>query len=213
MELECNTRFMLYRRPKHPFVSSIARATLLWCLFGAGFAATSRDCSAQASPLERETLAAIQGVRVEVVGITAAAEADGLFGDSVRGQVESMLSAAGIPTLSQSEWQQTIGNPGLYIKFQLLKPSDFFYIYHLSLEVRQVTMLARDTTKMVHARTWSGGETLGTLPPSRLVTLHDEVRTLVRHFVRDYLMWRRDDSGEREIGALNSQIHNDKLAA
>ncbi len=75
------------------------------------------SAEAQGSQLERETLAAIPGVRVENEGITQAAERDGLTADSVRRQVEAMLRTAGIRVFSQAEWQETIGNPGLHLRF------------------------------------------------------------------------------------------------
>ena len=161
---------------------------------------------AQGSQLERETLAAIPGVRVEIEGITQAAERDGLSADSVRRQVEVMLQTAGIRVFSQAEWQETIGNPGLHLRFQLISASNFFYIYHISIEVRQLSFLVRDTTRFVHARTWSGGENLGTLPRGRIASLHDQVRNLVRGFIRDYLRLRRTppEPPDQEIGHLPS---------
>ncbi len=161
---------------------------------------------AQSSQLEWESLAAIPGVRVEIEGITQAAERDGLSADSVRRQVEAMLGTAGIRVFSQAEWQETIGNPGLHLRFQLISASNFFYIYHISIEVRQLSFLVRDTTRFVHARTWSGGENLGTLPRGRIASLHDQVRNLVRGFIRDYLRLRRTapEPPDQEIGHLPS---------
>ena len=175
-------------------------------VIGLLFCSSYRRVSAQGSQLERESLAAIPGVRVEIEGITQAAERDGLSADSVRRQVEAMLRTAGIRVFSQAEWQETIGNPGLHLRFQLIPASNFFYIYHISVEVRQLSFLVRDTTRFVHARTWSGGENLGTLPTGRIASLHEQVRNLVRSFIRDYLRLRRTppEPPDQEIGHLPS---------
>ena len=138
------------------------------------------------SRLEFESLSVIPGVLVQVDGVTPEAAQDGLSADSLRADVESMLEARRVAVLTKPQWQQIIGNPALHLDFQLLKFSRRQYIYNVTLEVRQLTLLMRDSTKMVFTRTWASDKLLGAVSVANLSSLRDRVRPLVRQFVNAY---------------------------
>ena len=137
-------------------------------------------------PMDIESLIAVPGVLVIVEGVTRDAALDGLAGDSLRAAMEDRLHEAGIPVLTEAQWREVIGNPTLQLSLQLLKPSPHLYIYSGTLELRQLTVLARDSTKAAYTRTWSAGNLLGTVPTARLPALRDDVLELVEQFVETY---------------------------
>ncbi len=136
--------------------------------------------------MDIESLEVIPAVLVVVEGITADAEADGLSATDLRQGVENMLHHAGIATLSEKAWSDLIGNPALQLSFQLLKASPHLYLYTATVELRQLTVLVRDSTKGAWTRTWSAGSLLGTRPTANLPSLELDVRTLVRRFITEY---------------------------
>ena len=142
---------------------------------------------AQASRMERESLMVIPGLHVRVDGVTPEALQDGLSPDSIRSDTEAALRSSGIPILTQPEWQTTIGNPAIHVVFDLLKFSNRQYIYGVTLEVRQLTRLMRDSSKIVFTRTWASDNLLGAVRTANLPSLRNEVRPLVQQFVSDYL--------------------------
>lgn len=142
--------------------------------------------SAQTVTMDLESLEVVPGVLVVVEGVTAEAEADGLLADSLAGDIEGMLRDAGIPALTEAQWRNLIGNPLLQLSLTLLKPSPHLYLYSGNLEVRQLTILVRDSTKAAFTRTWSGGGILGTKPTAQIGGLRAEIRGLVERFIEDY---------------------------
>lgn len=142
--------------------------------------------AAQAVTMDLQSLEAVPGVLVVVDGVTAEAEADGLSRDSLRVDIEAMLAAAGVAVLTEPEWQQLIGNPALVLDLHLAKPSPHLYLYGGTLELRQLTVLIRDSTKAAFTRTWAAAEILGTKPTGKLPALREEIRPLVDRFISDY---------------------------
>ena len=149
-------------------------------------AAAASPCQAQTSEMQLQSLSIIPGVYVEVDGVTAQAEQNGLSSDSLRADIEALLDRADILALSKPQWQQTIGNPGLHLSMQLLAASPHLYIYSITLEVRQLTRLMRDSTKMVYTRTWTSGNMVGTVPTASLTSLRQRIRPLVQRFISAY---------------------------
>ncbi len=147
---------------------------------------TASPCHAQTSEMQLESLSIIPGVYVEVDGVTSQIEEHGLSSDSLRAEIETLLDRAEILALSKPQWQQTIGNPGLHLSIQLLAASPHLYIYSMTLEVRQLTLLMRDSTKMVYTRTWGSGNILGTVPTTGLTSLRQRMRPLVQRFISAY---------------------------
>ncbi len=140
----------------------------------------------QTSEMQLESLSIIPGVYVEIDGVTSRAQRDGLSSDSLKSYIENLLDRADILALTKPQWQQTIGNPGLHLSLQLLAASQHLYIYSVTLEVRQLTRLMRDSTKMVYTRTWGSGNLVGTVPTANISSLRERIRPLVRRFISAY---------------------------
>lgn len=140
----------------------------------------------QSITMDLQSLEVVPGVLVVVEGLTPDAEADGLSADSVGADIEALLRSAGIRVLSEPEWQQLIGNPSLELRFQLLKPSRHLYLYSVTLELKQLTVLMRDSTKGAFAPTWSADQLLGTKPTAMIGSLRGEIVPMVRRFIDDY---------------------------
>lgn len=136
--------------------------------------------------MDAMSLEVIPGVFVVVDGVTADAESDGLYADTLRADIERLLHEGGVPTLTEWEWRNTIGNPALQLTLQLVKPSPHIYLYRATLEVRQLTVLARDSSKTVFSPTWSAGTLLGTRTTPHLHTLRTDIQRLVRRFIDAY---------------------------
>ena len=151
-----------------------------------GSSAIGAQLFAQSSRLEQESLFLLPGVYIEVTGITPQAGASGLSADSLRSDIEAILTRSRVPVLSQPQWQVTIGQPALHLAFQFVQPSPRMFVYHVSLQVRQLTRLMRDSTRMVFTRTWTAGDILGAMPATSLPELRERVRPLVRRFVAAY---------------------------
>ncbi|MFQ5704984.1 MAG: hypothetical protein ACE5HT_13295 [Gemmatimonadales bacterium] len=149
------------------------------------------------SRLERESLGVIPGFYVEVNGVPPYAVAGGLSPDSLRADIESILGRSNIRVLTQPEWQQTIGNPAIHLVLQLLRLSERQYLYTASLEVRQLIVLVRDSTKIVFTRTWSSRNLLGAISTAKLPSLRIKVRPLAEQLTRAYWSAVREETDRR----------------
>ena len=138
---------------------------------------------AQATTLDTLSLWRLPGVRVVVEPVSVEARADGLNTDSLLSVVETKISDAGIPLLSEDEWQVTIGNPLLVVNVSLLRPSEFFYLYYVEVDLQQLVVLARDSTIPSFSPTWSAGGALGSVPAERVGSLQAEVLRQVDRFI------------------------------
>jgi hypothetical protein len=157
----------------------------------------------QRSPMSFESLLAVPAVLVEVEGVDSAAIGDGLIPELIVAAVRTQLGGAQIRTLSEPEWQQVIGNPSLVVKYELKRVSQFLTIYRMTLELRQMSVLTRDTTKLVYSTTWSAGSILGSIRNQNLPQLGERVSEMVNWFIEDYWVVRdpedEAESGEREV--------------
>jgi hypothetical protein len=122
-------------------------------------------------------------VYVVVEPFEPAAESDGLFRDSLRQSMENKLVDAGIRLLNQQDWQMTLGNPLLLLKLNLVRPSRFFYLYNIELELQQLVVLARDSTIPVFTTTWQAGDIVGTVRAANLPSLRLQVLIATDHFI------------------------------
>lgn len=162
-----------------------------------GWAQSSR------SRLEFESLSVIPGFYIEVNGVPPTIK--GLSPDSLRADIASVLDRNNITILTQPEWQQTIGNPAVHLVLQLLRLSSRQYFYTAALEVRQLTLLMRDSTKMVYTRTWSSRKLLGAIPSDKLTTLRERVQPLAAQLARAYWSSVREAAGGRGAPRSTSQ--------
>lgn len=141
--------------------------------------------SAQTVTLDTLSLHGLPGVWVQVSALSEAAEQDGLRTDSLTAMIETALRDGGVTVLTEDEWQVTLGNPLLGLTINLIHPSDFLYLYHVELELRQLTTVPRDSTP-AFGSTWAAGDLLGTLPSGQLPTLIPRIRQMVDGFIRAY---------------------------
>jgi hypothetical protein len=137
----------------------------------------------QTTTLDTLSLYDLPGVHVVVEPFEPAAESDGLYRDSLLQSVESKLIDAGVRLLNQQEWQMTLGNPLLLLRLNLLRPSRFFYLYSIELELQQLVVLARDSTIPAFTTTWQAGDIVGTVPAANLPSLRTQVLTAVARFI------------------------------
>lgn len=149
------------------------------------WALSAGPVTGQTITLDTLSLYQLPGVWVQVSPLLEAAERDGLHADSLTAMIETALRDAGITVFTEDEWQVTLGNPMLALTVNLLHPSEFFYLYNVELELRQLTTIPRDSTPAFGA-TWSAGDVLGTVPAPQLPTLLPRVRQMVDGFIRAY---------------------------
>ena len=152
------------------------------------------------STLERESLAVFPAVYLDVVGLEILQDGDRLSESDVREHAASVLDSAGVAMMDEDEWRETIGQPALYLRFNLIRASRHLFIYHVASEVRQLSLLVRDTTRYVHSRTWSGGEVLGTVQSQNLANLLDLLDPMLIRFANDYRRARREYLNRGRVG-------------
>ena len=161
--------------------------------------------------LDTLSLYRLPGVWVQVDSLPSAAVQDGLVADTLRVAIERALGEARIRVFTQSEWQNTLGNPLLGLSVNLLRVSDFLYLYNIELELHQLSTLPRDSVPVFGA-TWTAGDVLGSVSAANLPGLRDHVTQMVERFIRAYdaardyqrpwIRPREDDGGG--IGVVSS---------
>ena len=151
----------------------------------------TRPSAAQSVTTDTLSFIDLPGVFVVVTAVDSAAEEHGLHTDSLRALLEAKFVDAGIRLLTEEEWQTTIGNPMAYLDITVTTLSGFNYLYRLQLELRQMTVLSRDSTIPVFVPTWKSDETMGIVPPSRLSTLDQYVRVAADRFIDAFVVANR----------------------
>ncbi len=170
-------------------VNVILSRTLVPCLVAVGWTATA---GAQTTTTT-DTLSfhRLPGVYVVVEPLDPEIETHGLHADTLRVLIESKLLDAGVPLMDEDQWQVTIGNPLAYLDLSLVRFSQHLYLYRVQLELRQLTVLARDSTIPVFTPTWKSPQTLGIVQSNRLHTIREHVSRATDHFVNAYLAANR----------------------
>ena len=96
------------------------------------------QAAGQATDLERESLAGLDGLHVFVEDLRQAAQEGGLKQDALRTYLEMRLRQARIPVLSKDEWLASERRPYLYLTVGALPvTAGGGWAYRLGLEVRQ----------------------------------------------------------------------------
>ena len=171
------------------------RTTGTWIVaMGLALVGAPEGVQGQTTTLDTLSLWQLPGVRVVVEPVSVEARADGLNTDSLLQVVETKIIDAGIQLLSEDEWQVTIGNPLLVVSISLLRPSEFFYLYHVEVDLQQLVVLARDSTIPSFSPTWSAGGTLGSVPAERVGSLRAEVLRQVDRFISAHAVALRSRS-------------------
>jgi hypothetical protein len=134
---------------------------------------------AQIKEEEREVLRGLEGVRVEVERLKPEIERDGLYIDTLQGDVELKLRIAGIKVLSEEEGPQAPGAPYLFLVVDARKHRKG-YIYKIELSLKEIVTSVRTgltniaTTLTVHHEF---GNT------SYLSDIRDQANDLVDEFI------------------------------
>ncbi len=89
---------------------------------------------------------------------------------------------AGIKVLSDEEYVKVPGGPYLYVSVGILGPSP--YVYNVSIGMRQVTTLLRNSSGPIYATTWDVGS-LGLT--SNLMKIRSVVKDNMDKFINAWL--------------------------
>ncbi len=124
----------------------------------------------QTATMDTLSLYRLPGVYVEVDLVSEEAAQDGFNRDSVRALIIQKLDDARIEVLSEEEWQVTLGSPVLHVRLNLLRASQFLYLYSAEVELRQLAAMIRDS-QPTFAPTWRSGQSLGSVRASAINSL------------------------------------------
>ena len=133
----------------------------------------------------------IPGVMVVVEPLDSVVTQHGLYAESLQVLIETKFSNAGIRLLTEPEWQTTLGNPLAFLDLNLARISERMYMYRVQLELRQLVVLARDSTIPVFTPTWKSGQTFGVLRATRLPTIREHVVAAADRFIDAYVAVNR----------------------
>jgi hypothetical protein len=170
-------------------VSTIARSARGIVLFAVLVGA--RPLGAQSVTTDTLSFVDLPGVFVVISGVDASVGEHGLHADSLRVVLETKFADAGIRLLTEDEWKVTLGNPMAILDVTITTLSGFNYMYRMQLELRQMTVLSRDSTIPVFVPTWKSDETMGIIPTSRLSTLDEYVRVAADRFIDAFVLANR----------------------
>jgi hypothetical protein len=174
----------------------------IWAIIFAFVALQAPEAIAQRITMDTLSLYRLPGVWVQVSPLGPDAERDGLNADSLGLIIERSLADAGVRIFSQSEWQQTLGNPMLELSINLVHPSPFLYLYNIRLELKQLSALQRDSIP-VFGTTWTAGDVLGTVSAENISSLDRFVGRMASQFVDAFVAARRyERPGRRRVGQL-----------
>lgn len=156
--------------------------------------------SASRNDLSRSTLRGLNGIGLEIRGVSSEIEKDGLTKDQIQSDVELKLRIAGIKVLSQKEWREEEGRPYLYVSLTIKKLGDEFYVCSLALSLCQHVILWRNSSTHALFPTWSTGE----LCCGPLGFIRNRIKTLMNVFLHDYLAVNRRLQKEKS----QTHLHN-----
>ena len=123
--------------------------------------------AASDTPLDRESLRDLDGVRVAVEDLPANALANGLSKEKVREAVEGKLRAAGIRVSNPAEFP--VGDPALRVHVTLSSEANGLVAYLVELDFAQVVFLRRNPAVTFNrAQTWAAASQMGLVAPARL---------------------------------------------
>lgn len=163
-------------------------AALLWVL-GMVLAVPA---IADDSEVSRRTLKGLAGVRVVVEELQPnltkyeryARQFD-LSQEGLQRDIESALTAAGIPLLSGEAWQRAPGRPVLYVNVNTHESEKYWFSYDIKLELRQVAILEANPGLKTLAVTWSMNIT-GMTNIGNLRRIRQDLATLTGRFIQAF---------------------------
>jgi hypothetical protein len=137
-------------------------------------------------PIDRESLRALDGVRVVVEDLPAGAPAE-LNKDALKRSVESKLAAAHIPVLNSGEYP--VGDPFLRVKVKMTTESGGLTAYHVELDFAQIVFVRRNPMLTFNrAQTWAADARMGLVARKQLAErVQKDLDTQVDQFTAAYL--------------------------
>ena len=151
------------------------------CLLFAGTAAADNET-------QRNTLAGLKGIYVEMESIDSEVERDGLSASAIQTDVELKLRQAGVTVLTHDQWLRTTGKPWLYLNVNVHKePSWGGYVYGIKLHLIQEVTLTRAPRTIIDAATWEAVGSVGIAGQARLSHIRDAAKDMVDQFINAYL--------------------------
>ena len=145
---------------------------------------------AQRVAMDTMSLHGLPGVFVEVDAVSEEARRDGFNSDSIRKLIVDKLADARIKALGEVEWQVTLGSPVLHVRINLLRASQYLYIYSVEVEVRQLATMIRDSL-LTFAPTWRSGPSLGTVRASRVSSITGLILNAADRFISAHAVANR----------------------
>jgi hypothetical protein len=157
--------------------------TVLWGLIGL----SGRGSWADDDELSRASLGGLAGVYAIVTPLPRDIEQGGITTQQIQTDVELRLRQAGIPVLTQKEWQRVPGAPYLHVQmYATREPSWGSFAFRIKVEFKQLAYLVRDPSRMVSPATWDVA-CIGSVGLQRVELLRSDARDLVDQFINAYL--------------------------
>jgi hypothetical protein len=130
------------------------------------------------------SLTGIKAVGLVVEDLAPDAEQEGFTTHLIQADAEQKLRAAGIRVLTDEALTKTPGMPYLYVNIFTFRDAEL-YAYHITLELKQMVSLVRNSRVKQSAGTWkvSGGGTVGA---KKLTDLRAFVLDDVARFISAY---------------------------
>lgn len=142
--------------------------------------------SAADQPIDRESLRALDGVRLVVEDLPAGAPTE-LNKDALKKLVESKLAAAHIPVLNPGEYP--VGDPFLRVKIKMTPESGGLTAYHVELDFVQIVFVRRNPMLTFNrAQTWAADARMGLVARKQLAErVQRDLDAQVDQFTTAYL--------------------------
>ncbi len=144
----------------------------------------------QSVAMDTMSLHRLPGVYVEMGQVSLEATQDGFNRDSVRALIIQKLDDARIKVLSEDEWKVTLGSPVLHVRINLLRASQYLYLYGVELELRQIAVMMRDS-QPVFVPTWRSGQSLGSVSANTISSLTDLILVATDRFISAHAVANR----------------------
>jgi hypothetical protein len=135
-------------------------------------------------PSELILVRGLPGVQVAVEDVSADEKGLGLFRDVLRKQVESVLTAGGVPLLDSVQRQRTPGTPYLYVHVGAVAVGDTA-VAHTTIALRQRVRLEANPDQSIRASVWERTSQVA-FTPGDLAPVRAQLRDLLSYFVDLY---------------------------
>lgn len=137
-------------------------------------------------PVDRESLRALDGVRVAVEDLPAGTPTE-LNKDALKRSVESRLAASHVPVLNSGEYP--VGDPFLRVKIKMTPESGGLIAYHVELDFAQIVFIRRNPMMTFNrAQTWSADARMGLVARTQLTErVQKDLDAQVDQFITAYL--------------------------